>query len=60
MNGSLSLLCHIPPLYYGRVEQLIVLQILSVDVRRDFFLIFKEAVNNAARHADCTQVEIEL
>ena len=33
---------------------------LSVDVRRDFFLIFKEAVNNAARHADCTEVEIEL
>ncbi len=33
---------------------------LGVDVRRDLFLIFKEAVNNAARHANPTQVKIEL
>ena len=33
---------------------------LGVDVRRDLFLIFKEAVNNAARHSGCTRVEIEL
>ena len=33
---------------------------LDVDVRRDLFLIFKEAVNNAARHANPTQVEIEM
>ena len=29
-------------------------------LRRDLFLIFKEAVNNAARHSHCTRVEIEL
>ncbi len=33
---------------------------LGVDVRRDLFLIFKEAVNNAARHAGCRKVEINL
>jgi len=33
---------------------------LSMDVRRDLLLIFKEAVNNAARHARCSQVEIDL
>jgi signal transduction histidine kinase/ligand-binding sensor domain-containing protein len=33
---------------------------LSVDVRRDLFLIFKEAVNNTARHALCSQVRIDL
>jgi ligand-binding sensor domain-containing protein/two-component sensor histidine kinase len=33
---------------------------LSVGVRRDVLLIFKEAVNNAARHSDCTKVEIEF
>jgi len=33
---------------------------LGVDVRRDFFLIFKEAVNNVARHSRCTKVEIDL
>ncbi|PWT88117.1 MAG: hypothetical protein C5B55_13635 [Blastocatellia bacterium] len=33
---------------------------LGVDVRRDLFLIFKEAVNNAARHAQCSRVEIEM
>jgi len=33
---------------------------LGVDVRRDFLLIFKEAVNNAARHSHCSKVRIDL
>ena len=33
---------------------------LSMDVRRDLLLIFKEAVNNTARHAHCTRVSIDL
>lgn len=33
---------------------------LGADVRRDVFLIFKEAVNNAARHSGCSHVDIEL
>ena len=33
---------------------------LSVGVRRDVLLIFKEAVNNAARHSSCSQVEINF
>jgi signal transduction histidine kinase/ligand-binding sensor domain-containing protein len=33
---------------------------LGVDVRRDLLLIFKEAVNNAARHSGCTAVEISI
>ena len=32
----------------------------SVDVRRDLFLIFKEAVNNVARHAECSSATIEF
>lgn len=31
---------------------------LGASVRRDFLLIFKEAVNNAARHARCSRVRI--
>jgi signal transduction histidine kinase len=31
---------------------------LSVGVRRDLLLIFKEAVNNAARHSSCSRVNI--
>ena len=33
---------------------------VGVDVRRDLLLIFKEAVNNAARHSGCSRVEIDL
>ncbi len=33
---------------------------LSMDVRRELFLIFKEAVNNAARHSECSRVEIDF
>jgi len=33
---------------------------LGVDVRRDLLLIFKEAVNNAARHSQCSKVRIDL
>jgi signal transduction histidine kinase len=31
---------------------------LSVDVRREVYLVFKEAVNNTARHADASQVRV--
>jgi signal transduction histidine kinase/ligand-binding sensor domain-containing protein len=33
---------------------------LGVDIRRDLYLIFKEAVNNTARHSGCTAVGIAL
>jgi signal transduction histidine kinase len=33
---------------------------LGVDVRRDLYLIFKEAINNVARHSGCSRVDIDL
>ena len=33
---------------------------LDTDTRREVFLIFKEAVNNIARHSECTVAEVEL
>jgi signal transduction histidine kinase len=33
---------------------------LPIEVRRDLLLIFKEAINNAARHASCTKVRASL
>jgi signal transduction histidine kinase len=32
----------------------------SSDFRRQLYLIFKEAVNNAARHSGCTQARVEM
>ena len=33
---------------------------LSVDTRRDVYLVFKEAINNAARHSGCSRVSVSL
>ncbi|HXG66505.1 MAG TPA: ATP-binding protein [Blastocatellia bacterium] len=33
---------------------------LGADMRRQVYLIFKEAVNNIVRHSQCTRAEIEL
>jgi signal transduction histidine kinase/ligand-binding sensor domain-containing protein len=33
---------------------------LGTDTRREVFLIFKEGVNNIARHSECNRAEIEL
>jgi signal transduction histidine kinase len=33
---------------------------VGANLRREFFLIFKEGVNNIARHSACTEAEIEL
>jgi signal transduction histidine kinase len=33
---------------------------LNVDVRRQIFLIFKEAINNIARHSQCDRVAIDF
>jgi signal transduction histidine kinase len=33
---------------------------IGADVRRQVFLIFREAVNNAVRHSACTEADIEL
>ena len=34
--------------------------VLRGDLRQEIFLIFKEAINNIVRHADCRQVEVRL
>jgi signal transduction histidine kinase/ligand-binding sensor domain-containing protein len=33
---------------------------LSSEIRRDFFLIFKEALNNAVRHSRCRKVRVDV
>jgi signal transduction histidine kinase/ligand-binding sensor domain-containing protein len=33
---------------------------VDADIRRHIYLIFKECIHNAVRHADCTRVEVTL
>src|SRR4029079_1140497 len=33
---------------------------LGIDIRRDVYLIFKEAVNNALRHSGCSRLEVTI
>ena len=42
------------------VNENILSQTLPMEQRRDFFLIFKEAVNNAAKYSKATKVVIQL
>ncbi|MDF2193731.1 tetratricopeptide repeat protein [Paraflavitalea sp. CAU 1676] len=42
------------------VDKEILHQTLPMEQRRDFFLVFKEAVNNAAKYAQATSVTIRL
>ncbi|MDP4264849.1 MAG: tetratricopeptide repeat protein [Bacteroidota bacterium] len=42
------------------IDKNILQQSLAMEQRRDFFLIFKEAVNNAAKYSDASNVGIKL
>ncbi len=42
------------------VDEQVLSQSLDMQQRRDFFLIFKEAINNAAKYSQATKVEIGL
>jgi len=42
------------------VDEPAVKETLNMQQRRDFFLIFKEAINNAAKYSACKNVEISL
>jgi signal transduction histidine kinase/streptogramin lyase len=33
---------------------------LDIDVRRDLFLIFKEAIRNAVRHSGCSRISVDV
>src|SRR5262249_14330277 len=42
------------------VDESAVKETLTMHQRRDFFLIFKEAINNASKYSACKNVEIRL
>lgn len=46
--------------YHFREEGSFNIVQLSLNQRKDFYLIFKEAINNAAKYSACSNIEIEL
>ncbi len=46
--------------YTFSVDEEILQTKLSMDIRRDFYLIFKEAVNNLAKYSGATSAEIHI
>ena len=42
------------------IDEKVLGRTLDMNQRRDFFLVFKEAVNNIAKYADATEVQIKL
>jgi two-component system sensor histidine kinase UhpB len=42
------------------IDEKVLDRTLDMNQRRDFFLIFKESVNNIAKYADATEVQIKL
>ncbi len=43
-----------------KVDESVLLKSIGMQQRRDFFLIFKEAINNAAKYSNAATVNIEL
>lgn len=43
-----------------RAPEIAAVTRLGAGLRRDFFLIFKEAINNAVRHSHCRRIEVDL
>jgi two-component sensor histidine kinase len=46
--------------YDFRAPEIAAVTRLGAGLRRDFFLIFKEAINIAVRHARCQRIEVDL
>ena len=42
------------------IDEKVLNKTLDMNQRRDFFLIFKEAVNNIAKYADASEVQVKL
>jgi signal transduction histidine kinase len=42
------------------VDEAVLSQSLDMQQRRDFFLIFKEAINNAAKYSKATRVDVKI
>jgi len=46
--------------YQFQVSESILKFKIPLDIRRDFYLIYKEAINNCAKYADCKNVKIRI
>ncbi|MBS1622013.1 MAG: tetratricopeptide repeat protein [Bacteroidetes bacterium] len=42
------------------IDEKVLDKSINMEQRRDFFLIFKEAINNVAKYSECGQVKIDL
>lgn len=60
MQSFAGELCEAKSIYFNYTKKVEGTPKIPMQLRRDLYLIFKEAINNAVKYAQCTAIEVHL